>query len=206
MDRILNIYEYLLSDEGAMENVGDFSTAFGTPTINEQSIEQIHGGSFSRKLGGDSSFDGVYSAVATTVIGSFYECNGWIYVVSLTNLEIRIMAARSDNWAVLNYGATATTGSWIKINFVCQAETTSTRVLTVLQGTGPAVWHADDITIKQITNAALANGVPVINSFGNPVVKYKQGNSEANCDGDAWNAYVDPFVTGGWIKVRIECA
>ena len=63
----------------------------------------------------------------------------------------------------------------------------------------------DDVSVKQITNAALANGVVAAFSEGTPVVKYKQGASQALCEADSWHAYTIPFVCGGWVKIRLEC-
>jgi len=40
---------------------------------------------------------------------------------------------------------------------------------------------------------------------GTPVVKYKQGSSQALCEADSWHAYTIPFVCGGWVKIRLEC-
>ena len=40
--------------------------------------------------------------------------------------------------------------------------------------------------------------------YGTPTVKYKQGNSQANCEADTWHAYTIPFVCGGWVKIRLE--
>lgn len=37
-----------------------------------------------------------------------------------------------------------------------------------------------------------------------PVVKYKDGDSEANCEADSWNTYSAPFTSSGYIKVRVE--
>lgn len=39
---------------------------------------------------------------------------------------------------------------------------------------------------------------------GGITVKYKDGNSEANCEADTWHAYSIPFACTGWIKIRIE--
>ena len=42
--------------------------------------------------------------------------------------------------------------------------------------------------------------------FGDPELKYKQGNSEVNCEADIWHDYTIPFVCSGWIKVKISAA
>jgi len=40
---------------------------------------------------------------------------------------------------------------------------------------------------------------------GDPItIKYKNGNSEANCNADTWNTYSVPFNSLGFIKIRME--
>jgi len=39
---------------------------------------------------------------------------------------------------------------------------------------------------------------------GTVVVKYKDGNSLANCEADSWHNYTGSYVSSGWVKVRIE--
>jgi hypothetical protein len=41
-------------------------------------------------------------------------------------------------------------------------------------------------------------------SGDSPVIKYKNGNSEANCNADSWNTYSAPFNSLGYIKIRVE--
>ena len=40
--------------------------------------------------------------------------------------------------------------------------------------------------------------------FGIPVVQYKSGDSEVNCEGDIWNDYIGSFVQDGWVKVKVN--
>ncbi len=35
-------------------------------------------------------------------------------------------------------------------------------------------------------------------------IQYKDGNTPANCEADTWNTYTTPFVSAGYIKLRIE--
>jgi hypothetical protein len=39
---------------------------------------------------------------------------------------------------------------------------------------------------------------------GSITLKYKNGNSEANCEADSWTVYTAPFACTGWIKIRVE--
>lgn len=40
--------------------------------------------------------------------------------------------------------------------------------------------------------------------FGDPHIKIKDGASQAACEADSWEDYVGPYVSAGWVKVRIE--
>ena len=35
-------------------------------------------------------------------------------------------------------------------------------------------------------------------------ILYKDGDSEANCDLDSWNAYSGSFTSAGYVRVRLE--
>jgi hypothetical protein len=37
-----------------------------------------------------------------------------------------------------------------------------------------------------------------------PTIKYKDGDSEANCNADTWNTYSVPFTSAGYVKIRFE--
>jgi hypothetical protein len=37
-----------------------------------------------------------------------------------------------------------------------------------------------------------------------PLIKYKTGNSPENCDADEWNIYSSPFISEGYVMLRIE--
>ena len=39
---------------------------------------------------------------------------------------------------------------------------------------------------------------------GGAVIKYKDGDSEANCEADSWNLYSNPFSSAGYTKIRLE--
>ena len=43
-----------------------------------------------------------------------------------------------------------------------------------------------------------------VSGLGNVTIKYKNGDTQANCEADSWNLYIEPFSCTGWIKIRIE--
>ena len=41
---------------------------------------------------------------------------------------------------------------------------------------------------------------------GSPIVKYKTGDSEINCDADTWHDYSGNFTSTGWSKIQLSRA
>ncbi len=39
---------------------------------------------------------------------------------------------------------------------------------------------------------------------GSYTVEYKTGDSLVNCEADAWNNYIGPFDSLGWVKVKVS--
>ena len=37
-----------------------------------------------------------------------------------------------------------------------------------------------------------------------PTIQYKDGSSKANCLADSWNNYTEPFVSTGYVQIRVE--
>jgi len=41
-------------------------------------------------------------------------------------------------------------------------------------------------------------------SGSSPTIKYKDGDTEENCDLDTWNTYTGPFSSSGYNRIRVE--
>ena len=41
-------------------------------------------------------------------------------------------------------------------------------------------------------------------SGGPPVIKYKDGDDYANCIADTWHIYTVPFLSTGYVQIRVE--
>jgi hypothetical protein len=37
-----------------------------------------------------------------------------------------------------------------------------------------------------------------------PIIEYKNGSTEENCNNDSWNIYSDPFIALGYIKIKVR--
>jgi hypothetical protein len=41
-------------------------------------------------------------------------------------------------------------------------------------------------------------------TVGSLIIKYKDGDTEANCDADTWNTYSATFISDGYVRCRVE--
>jgi hypothetical protein len=53
---------------------------FGTPTVNERTIEQVYQGTYARKFSVDDYDEGIQSETFTTVTGELYRLSFWFIV------------------------------------------------------------------------------------------------------------------------------
>jgi hypothetical protein len=84
-------------------------------------------------------------------------------------------------------------------------------------GTGAIVGSGNDEKIRlaegqymemdEPWNLTSMRAIVSLNKYGSgdaATIKYKDGDSAANCEADDWNLYTVPFVSSGWIMVRLE--
>lgn len=61
---------------------------------------------------------------------------------------------------------------------------------------------------SEVVNVGIGTALITLDEYqsgeGAPIVKYKDGDSEANCEADTWNTYTVPFVSQGYVKIRLE--
>jgi len=149
-----------LVTNGTMEADANWDN-YGVPATNERSIEQKVSGSYSRKLIANSTYDGIQSTHnLVTVSGSFYKVVFNTYPVDINPIRMGLRDGANSAWLINEYitsslgSFTQTTrfiqdtgaggpGGWIQ--FQCDYRTSGT-------------WYIDDVSVKQITNAALVNG------------------------------------------------
>jgi len=131
-----------------------------TPTVNERSNEQAHGGTYSRKYSGDA-WDGIESDAFTssTVTGSFYILNYWVYPVDLTRVYIQAKKGAVEENNVSESRTGLTPNAWNEDTRIYQENNggAAAAVRFLLQDSG--VHYIDDVSVKNVTNAALANGI-----------------------------------------------
>lgn len=124
-----------------------WATYGGAPSTSERSTEQVHGGTYSRKIITDAAGKGLYSGVSEAITaGRFYKESGYLYV--------------SSGAATLNapfYGTFLSIGShnaasWKQITATGRASGTPNNYFATASTGGGAAWYIDDVTIKQLTN------------------------------------------------------
>lgn len=125
---------------GTMELDANWANA-GTPTTNERSNEQAHGGTFSRKVITDASTEGISQTVALTV-GKWYYLSAWVYDAAAHTV---VISRGSD----INVMSIVTAGAWTQIKSVFRAVTASAALTIRLYAIG--TMYVDDVSIQEIT-------------------------------------------------------
>jgi hypothetical protein len=141
-----------LVTNGNMELDSDWANR-NTPTTNERSIEQVHGGTYSRKVVPNAQFDGIKSAIKdiSVVKDIIYLVEVWVYGDASGDM----WQARSENGTAPNYfffGSTVFLAAWTLKKSTFVAHTTETFRFSFYSATGvPAgLAYIDDISIRQI--------------------------------------------------------
>ena len=160
------IYESALGGElltnGTMEADANWDT-YGAATTNERSIEQVHGGTYSRKLIAPIAGGGCSQYVADLLTtGEFGQISGWIYIGTLNANAISLVVSKYGGGLFLELKSD-TIGSWVYVSgvFLMDGSADWGGVINAVSATtGTSTWYVDDVSIKEITNAALVNGSP----------------------------------------------
>ncbi|PIY59930.1 hypothetical protein COY95_04455, partial [Candidatus Woesearchaeota archaeon CG_4_10_14_0_8_um_filter_47_5] len=94
---------------GTMEAIGGWSS-YSAPSVNELSTEQVHAGTYSRKISDSSGGKGVQQAIASSLKDkTWYTAEAWVYVASGNTNSARWMFP--DGTSVYS----TQTGAWEKL-------------------------------------------------------------------------------------------
>jgi len=146
-----------LLENGDAENADSGVWAgWGTPVTLERSTEQVHGGTYSRKLVTNESGDGAACLqddhnFPATIVGETYKFSGYIYVSSSTANHIRPNVGRTTDWGEIAYGSIYTVGSWVRFEIIFQAQTTTTYCTVLQAGAGAATFYCDDWSLERMS-------------------------------------------------------
>jgi hypothetical protein len=121
-----------------------------TPPTNERSTEQVHGGTYSRKLVADSIYDGIESDKFTTVNGKTYNVSVWVYSSDPANTMLFMWAG--DGAHLLIYtGFSGSANTWVNYttSFV-ESYGGSNASIGVQMAAFPSTAYIDDVTIMEV--------------------------------------------------------
>lgn len=132
-------------------------TSYGTPTLFEStSLGTPDTGSYHIHVTGDGATDGFYINLGAST--------GEYYIVTFANKmisgEMKVYAYDADSNVLYNPSA-STNSSYENNTAIFKTEISAYVLLIFFQnGSGTSEWYVDNLSIKQITNAALINGFP----------------------------------------------
>ena len=121
----------------------------GTPTTNERSSTQAHGGTYSRKFTVDAAFEGIKSdALGARVIGKAYKLISWVYPDDSTTVKIAIRNGDNSGWLYDQETTGLTQDAWNKIEIDYIEETSgSAGYIQYNSGTTDSgTWYIDDVS------------------------------------------------------------
>jgi hypothetical protein len=123
-----------------------------SPTANERSNTQAHGGTYSRKVATDSANDGVSQVVAVAGAGKRWSVDFWYYAENAISLR----------WAVQGAGSAATivgNGAWQHVTAITSVTGVTDAKFSVYYPTAAATtFYIDDVVIKPVGGDLRVNG------------------------------------------------
>jgi hypothetical protein len=133
------------------------------PTTNERSIEQVHGGTYSRKWVGNSNYDGIGqpSFYPTSTDGALYKSGGFVYPATETQVSMSAGSGRTTTFTVI-------AGQWNEMSAYFTPLSFNNMGNFGFNGTaGHSVgtFYADDAYCKRVTMPA-ATGALLLSSYG----------------------------------------
>jgi hypothetical protein len=139
-----------LVTNGSMEADANWNDQ-NTPTTNERSTAQANGGTYSRKVVGNSSGDGIKSDTFSLVEGRTYRVEFYYYLTSGSNtLLARLQDGDGSDLGVSEVFGTK--DAWTKITFTRVAENTGdASYFKIYQNQiGDSTFYVDDVSVKEI--------------------------------------------------------
>jgi len=127
-----------------------------TPTINERSDVQAHGGVYSRHIVSDGTLEGIQQYISGTA-GKLYYFECYVYLVS-GDVELD-----ADNELIgsSNVDSTATTGSWIKLSGYKTFRTNSSALFIRSSTVAASEFYVDDVSVQEVTTPSPTTGMTV---------------------------------------------
>ena len=151
-----------LVTNGSMEADDNWAN-YTTPTTNEISTTQKHGGTYSRKFIADSQYDGIQSDPFTTVSGTLYTVNAWVYPDTTTTVMIGIRNGDDSGQAYIINHSGLTQDAWNKISFSYTEGAgkggNGAFVGFISSDPPTGTWYVDDVSIRHGTPSSQGSGL-----------------------------------------------
>jgi len=136
-----------LCPNGDME-IDDNWNDYNTPTTNERSNEQAHGGTYSRKFVADGVVKGIESDSFTTITDVEYSYVVWVYPVSTTDVYIFVQKGIGGyQYNHLKQHTGLTQNTWNRIAFSCIEAAGGSSATIVVTSSQAGTWYVDDVSV-----------------------------------------------------------
>jgi hypothetical protein len=145
--------ESQLVENGNMESNGDWVIE-KTPTVCEQSNEQVHTGAYSWKFTSDSTYDGMKKQTGyITETGKTYTVSLWVYPDDTTSVHLIHMEGGSGSQTYNNVFTGLTQDAWNLISYTYTetlgGATGNIRIQDASSSGFPNTYYVDDVSVLE---------------------------------------------------------
>ena len=137
---------------GSMEQAATPWKNYGTPRLNEKSLEQAHGGRHALKVVG-SGGAGVRQYLRQASPGQSYRLSGWLFVAKGASRLI------VNDGKTLKYGTTASASRWTRVTMSFSVVAGSTPFVGVQSVGGDSQFFLDDVVCRPIEGSSRSTRV-----------------------------------------------
>lgn len=182
----LSATELLLN--GSMETNDNWNPA-ATPVTCKQSNEQAHGGTYSWKLVGNSSYDQIESDAfgSTSSVGALLKTTGYIFGDGTAKVAVQ---NKFTNVGIFDSPLTAYPASWNEVTLYDTKTRTGYDLIAIYQLTTFGTTYIDDFSVKQVLTPS-ATGLILRNDAGQQSFSYKNPSFTYNAASYNYKIFTD---------------
>ena len=145
----------LLNTNGTFEADDNWSAA-GSPTTEERSSEQAHGGTYSWKVTTDALNEGIVQdtdSMYNVVAGKLYRMRAWVYITADKYLTMGYLTTgctgrfASTTFQIIN----PSTNTWTEMDVTLEATTSGTIRQRFISTSTVMTFYVDDFTVYEVT-------------------------------------------------------
>lgn len=154
----------------------------GSPTTNERSTEQVHGGTYSRKFVPDAAYEGIKSSTAFTVTqNKLYRHVCWIYTTNAQTQNFGATVNVGGTYHSINVLAGVTPNIWTdETYYFCSSATSDASLVGYgSYNRSSGNYYVDDVSLKQVLTPS-ATGVTIVSIPGGATYNWASKESGFN--------------------------